>query len=335
MQTALVQLLVRSYSWSDLVRSRLLRSTLSVVKRLGNLTLGIPVCKSQRPAFTRPQVSWLTTDRAAGQRPGVVAHRFSTTYLFLLCALSGRSRTKSRPRSRPDPSHPLCQEREVLTKSSREVYQCMGTNQQNMISSHALLLGILQGLIAVAQSRLGGSAHQHRMLGRWTFEEPCIAGPVLYENPAEGSSFYDESLKQYHRINGRLYEDDSFTKPLSVYSDMKCDVLAPDHTICSYYLIDDTVGVFSLFSGIAKLDLSGAEDESPGSRSGRSKSRNSRGSQEKQVVKPVGTGRFVYQGGSDLHSGVLGRVSTTYGADVIVHDFCIQGSTYDHLVPPL
>ena len=36
---------------------------------------------------------------------------------------------------------------------------------------------------------------------------------------------------------------------------------------------------------------------------------------------PVGTGRFVYEGGSNLYAGILGRVNTIYKKDVIKHDF--------------
>ena len=106
-----------------------------------------------------------------------------------------------------------------------------------------------------------------------------------------------------------MYEDEAFTLPTTVYSDVICNVITPDHILCNYYEADDTVGVFSLFSGVAKLDLSES--------------------------RPVGTARFVYQGGSDLHAGILGRVTTTYEKDMIKHDFCVQGSTYDHIAPPI
>ena len=113
-------------------------------------------------------------------------------------------------------------------------------------------------------------------------------------------------------VQGRLYEDENLTRPTSVYSDMVCNVIAREHAICNYFMVDDGVGVFSLFSGIAKLDFPENKSESP-----------------------VGTGRYVYQGGSDLHAGILGRVSTAYDKELIKHNFCIQGSTYDQLVPPL
>ena len=38
-----------------------------------------------------------------------------------------------------------------------------------------------------------------RNLGRWSFDEPCIAGPVMYEDPREGISNFDVELKQYTR----------------------------------------------------------------------------------------------------------------------------------------
>lgn len=96
-----------------------------------------------------------------------------------------------------------------------------------------------------------------------------------------------------------------------MYSDVVCNIIAsPDHIIRNYYIVEDTSGVFSLFSGIASLEFS-----------------------ENDVA--IGTGRYVYQGGSDLHSGILGKVITTYEKDIIKHDFCIQGSTYDNIVAPL
>ncbi|KAL9179872.1 hypothetical protein ACHAXT_007842 [Thalassiosira profunda] len=222
-----------------------------------------------------------------------------------------------------------------MSRTNKEILTANQHLSTMVVSKQIFLLGILQGLAAVAQSRFGGRTSIHRLLGRWTFDEPCIAGPVLYEDPAEGSSLYDEDLRQFHRINGRMYEDEALTLPTTVSSDVICDVIAPEHVICNYYMIDDTAGVFSLFSGIAKLDFSGAEDESPRSRSRGSKSGKSHGSRGEQVATPVGTGRFVYQGGSDLHAGILGRVSTTYGTNLIEHDFCVQGSTYDHIIPPL
>lgn len=109
-----------------------------------------------------------------------------------------------------------------------------------------------------------------------------------------------------------MYEDENLTRPTSVYSDMVCNLIAREHTICNYFMVDDGVGVFSLFSGIAKLDFP-----------------------ENKSEPPVGTGRYVYQGGSDLHAGILGRVSTVNEKEIIKHNFCIQGSTYDHIVPPL
>jgi hypothetical protein len=85
--------------------------------------------------------------------------------------------------------------------------------------------------------------------------------------------------------------------------------------MCNYYLVDE-VGVFSLFSGLAEMDFefSSSNDTHP---------------------IPIGKGRYVFQGGSDLHGGIIGKVNTVYEKDLITHDFCVQGSTYDHLIPPL
>ena len=61
-----------------------------------------------------------------------------------------------------------------------------------------------------------------------------------------------------------------------MYSDVVCNIIAsPDHIIRNYYIVEDTSGVFSLFSGIASLEFS-----------------------ENDVG--IGTGRYVYQGGSDF-----------------------------------
>ena len=38
-----------------------------------------------------------------------------------------------------------------------------------------------------------------RNLERWSFDEPCIAGPILYENPREGISNFDAELKRFTR----------------------------------------------------------------------------------------------------------------------------------------
>ena len=115
-----------------------------------------------------------------------------------------------------------------------------------------------------------------------------------------------------------MYEDKAFTLPTTAYSDISCNLVTSDHILCNYYLVDDDVGVFSLFSGIANLVFPNKTEESEGNEG-----------------SPVGAGRFVWQGGSDLHAGILGRVTTIYEKDIIKHDFCVQGSTYDHLVPPL
>ena len=119
-----------------------------------------------------------------------------------------------------------------------------------------------------------------------------------------------------------MYQDENFTLPLDdAYSDVICNIITYDHIICDYFLIDETVGVFSLFSGIAKLNFT-AKESGSGIRD------------SPKPMTPLGSGRFVFQGGSDLHAGILGRVSTSYGKDIIKHDFCVQGSTYDHIVPP-
>lgn len=41
-----------------------------------------------------------------------------------------------------------------------------------------------------------------------------------------------------------------------------CNIITYDHIICDYFLIDETVGVFSLFSGIAKLNFTAEESGS-------------------------------------------------------------------------
>ena len=199
------------------------------------------------------------------------------------------------------------------------------------IASFLLLLLLLK----FAQPRLGTHPatiqnSQHRLLGRWSFDEPCIAGPVLYEDPNKGVSYYDINQRQYTRINGRLYEDESLSTVTTVYTNVLCNIIAsPDHIICNYYMVDDTVGVFSLFSGMAKLDFSDIEDASSKSR------KNGTDSRVELESPPIGSGRYVFQGGSDLHAGILGRVSTTYKQDIIKHEFCVQGSTYDHIIAPL
>ena len=76
-----------------------------------------------------------------------------------------------------------------------------------MTPEHTLMLVALLVLVEFAQPRLvGGVSNDHRLLGRWTFDEPCIAGPTFYENPAEGTSLYNDSLRQYSRIKvGWIY----------------------------------------------------------------------------------------------------------------------------------
>ena len=159
-----------------------------------------------------------------------------------------------------------------------------------MISKAAFLL-LLLCVLKLVWPRLGTPTtiqnphNNHRLLGRWSFDEPCIAGPILYEDPNEGFSFYDINLQRYTRINGRLYEDESLTTASTAYTDAICNIIAlPDHIICNYYIVDDTFGVFSLFSGIAKLEF-------PGSVEGSKSSKNKK-------VQLVGTGRYVYQGGN-------------------------------------
>ena len=82
-------------------------------------------------------------------------------------------------------------------------------------------------------------------------------------------------------------------------------------------MVDDTVGVFSLFSGLAELEFAHNRTDT------------------ESELRPTGKGRYVFQGGSDLHGGIIGKVNTIYEEDLITHDFCVQGSTYDHLIPPL
>jgi hypothetical protein len=112
---------------------------------------------------------------------------------------------------------------------------------------------------------------------------------------------------------GRIYEDVDFTIETTVHTDTICGIFDVGHITCDYYLVDDDVGVFSLFSGLAELEFS----------------------HNGTTYFAVGKGRYVFQGGSDLHGGIIGKVNTIYETDVITHDFCVQGSTYDHLVPPL
>jgi hypothetical protein len=112
---------------------------------------------------------------------------------------------------------------------------------------------------------------------------------------------------------GSHLEDTSFTLKTTAHTDTICDILDFSHIICDYYMVDDSVGVFSLFSGLAELEFSNNGTD----------------------FSAVGKGRYVFQGGSDLHGGIIGKVNTFYETDLITHDFCVQGSTYDHLVPPL
>ena len=115
---------------------------------------------------------------------------------------------------------------------------------------------------------------------------------------------------------GRVYEDKEFKLETTTHTDTICDIIDENHTICDYFLVDE-VGVFSLFTGIAELNFT----------------RNTSNNDTHHI--PVGKGRYVFQGGSDLHGGIIGKVNTVYEEDLITHDFCVQGSTYDHLVPPL
>ena len=101
----------------------------------------------------------------------------------------------------------------------------------------------------------------------------------------------------------------------TVHSDTICDFVEDNHIICDYFLVDDSAGVFSLFSGLAELEFAHNKTDTE--------------------LRPIGKGRYVFQGGSDLHGGIIGKVNTVYEEDLITHDFCVQGSTYNHLVPPL
>jgi hypothetical protein len=112
---------------------------------------------------------------------------------------------------------------------------------------------------------------------------------------------------------GRIYEDAGFSIETTAHTDTICDILDFSHIICDFYMVNDAVGVFSLFSGLAELEFSN----------------------NGTAYLAVGKGRFVFQGGSDLHGGIIGKVNTIYETNLITHDFCVQGSTYDHLVPPL
>ena len=202
-------------------------------------------------------------------------------------------------------------------------------------------------LLGQVQSRLAGHTMNDqsriRNLGRWSFDEPCIAGPVFYENPSDGISNFDAELKQYTRTEvstsaiisysiflfsnsnfsapaftlpkGRIYEDENCSLETTVHSDTICDFIEGNHIICDYFMVDDTVGVFSLFSGLAELEFDHNRTD--------------------KELRPTGKGRYVFQGGSDLHGGIIGKVNTIYEEDLITHDFCVQGSTYDHLIPPL
>ena len=60
------------------------------------------------------------------------------------------------------------------------------------------MLGTMLMHVEFAQPRLGGGNISNRLLGRWLleFDEPCISGPILYGNPAERLSLYDENLRQ-------------------------------------------------------------------------------------------------------------------------------------------
>ena len=122
-------------------------------------------------------------------------------------------------------------------------------------------------------------------------------------------------LNSHAAIKGRIYEDKDLSIETTVHSDTICDFIEDNHVICDYFLVDDTVGVFSLFSGLAELEFANNQSDTE--------------------LRPTGQGRFVFQGGSDLHGGIIGKVNTVYEEDLITHDFCVQGSTYDHLIPPL
>lgn len=88
------------------------------------------------------------------------------------------------------------------------------------------LLTLLQQLLSVVyvQSILIGRTMRGRSLirnlGRWSFDEPCIAGPIFYENPREGISNFDLELKQYTRteVSTALYTNIICTKKLNVYT---------------------------------------------------------------------------------------------------------------------
>ena len=103
----------------------------------------------------------------------------------------------------------------------------------------------------------------------------------------------------------------------TVHSDTICDFVEDNHIVCDYFLVDDSVGVFSLFSGLAELEFA---------------HNNTKPDTE---LLPIGKGRYVFQGGSDLHGGIIGKVNTVYEEDLITHDFCVQGSTYNHLISSL
>lgn len=112
-----------------------------------------------------------------------------------------------------------------------------------------------------------------------------------------------------------MYVDRDFTQNMTVHTDTICNILEDDHIICDYFMVDDTVGVFSLFSGLAELDLVPTNNGTN--------------------YRAIGTGRYVFQGGSDLHGGIIGKVNTVYEENLISHDFCVQGSTYNHVIDPL
>ena len=69
----------------------------------------------------------------------------------------------------------------------------------NIITLSQLLLLPLVHVYSILLGRTMRGRGLIRNLGRWSFDEPCIAGPVMYEDPREGTSNFDAELKQYTR----------------------------------------------------------------------------------------------------------------------------------------
>lgn len=109
-------------------------------------------------------------------------------------------------------------------------------------------------------------------------------------------------------------EDEVFITETTVrvHTDTICNLVEDNHVICDYFMVENTVGVFLLFSGLYQslnLPITAAAM-----------------AHNLPHRKPRWL-RFAWRQNR--------KGQYLYGKVLITHDFCVQGSAYDHLIPPL